>query len=55
VIRRWGVSYRVLSSGGANLVTWQRAGQLCVVSGRGVSARTLLGLASWGSGPRHSA
>ena len=54
VIRRWGVSYRMLSSGGATVVTWQRAGHLCVVSGRGVSAHTLLNLASWGS-ERHSA
>jgi hypothetical protein len=55
VIRRWGVSYRVLSHDGAIVVTWQRAGHLCVVSGRGVSARTLLSLASWGSERRHSA
>ena len=50
VVRRWGVSYRVLGQEGATVVTWQRSGHLCVVSGRGVSARTLLSLASWGSG-----
>jgi anti-sigma factor RsiW len=55
VIKRWGVSYRVLSQDGATVVSWQRAGHLCVVSGRGVNARTLLGLASWGSERRHSA
>jgi hypothetical protein len=49
VVRRWGVSYRVLTHGGASVVTWQRGGHLCVVSGRDVSAHTLLGLASWGS------
>jgi hypothetical protein len=49
VIRRWGVSYRVLSHDGATVVTWQRGGHLCVVSGHNVSARTLLNLASWGS------
>jgi hypothetical protein len=49
VVRRWGVEYRVLSHDGATVVTWQRAGHLCVVGGRGVSAHTLLGLASWGS------
>jgi hypothetical protein len=49
VIRRWGVPYRVLGQSGATVVTWQRAGHLCVVSGRGVSARALLSLASWGS------
>ena len=55
VIRRWGVSYRVLSQDGATVVAWQRGGHLCVVSGRGVSAQTLLGLASWGSERSHSA
>jgi len=30
-------------------VTWRRGGHLCVVAGRGVSAHTLIGLASWGS------
>jgi hypothetical protein len=49
VVSRWGVEYRVLSHDGATVVTWQRAGHLCVVGGRGVSAHTLLGLASWGS------
>jgi hypothetical protein len=55
VVRRWGVEYRVLSHDGATVVTWQRAGHLCVVGGRGVSAHTLLGLASWGSARGHSA
>jgi hypothetical protein len=49
VIRRWGVTYRLLSHDGATVVTWQRSGHLCVVAGREVSARTLLSLASWGS------
>jgi hypothetical protein len=49
VIRRWGVPYRLLSYDGATVVTWQRGGHLCVVSGREVSVRTLLSLASWGS------
>jgi hypothetical protein len=49
VVRSWGVPYRVLTQGDATVVTWQRGGHLCVVSGRGVSARTLLSLASWGS------
>jgi hypothetical protein len=53
LIRRWGVSYRVLGHDGATVVTWQRGGHLCVVSGQGVSARTLLHLASW-SGERTS-
>jgi hypothetical protein len=44
---RGGVSYRLLSENGAAVVTWLRDGHLCVVSGRGVSSATLLGLASW--------
>jgi hypothetical protein len=55
VVRRWGVQYRVLSHDGATVVTWQRAGHLCVVGGRGVSASTLLGLASWDTERRQSA
>jgi hypothetical protein len=55
LVRHWGVSYRVLGDGGATVVAWQRDGHLCVVSGRGVSARTLLSLASWGGERRHSA
>jgi hypothetical protein len=44
---RAGVSYRLLTENGAAVVTWLRDGHLCVVSGRGVSSATLLGLASW--------
>jgi hypothetical protein len=44
---RTGTSYRLLSSSGARVVVWQRDGRLCVLSGRGVSAATLLALASW--------
>jgi hypothetical protein len=54
VVRRWGVPYRVLSHDGAVVVTWRRAGHLCVVSGRGVSAQTLLSLASWDSDRQRS-
>jgi hypothetical protein len=46
VVWRSGVSYRLLTEDGATVVTWQRGGQLCVVSGRAMSARTLLSLAS---------
>jgi hypothetical protein len=48
VVPRWGVDYRVFESDGATVVTWQRAGHLCVMAGRGVGARTLVNLASWG-------
>ncbi len=55
VVHRWGVSYRVLQQGDATIVTWQRNGHLCVMAGRGVSARTLVNLASWGSEKSHIA
>ncbi|MGH2913116.1 MAG: hypothetical protein ACRDJ3_11650 [Solirubrobacteraceae bacterium] len=48
-ITHWGVSYRVLTHKGATVVTWQRDGHLCVMAGRGVSAHTLVSLASWGT------
>lgn len=55
VVRHWGVSYRVLGQDGATVVTWQRDGHLCVIAGRGVSTRTLVNLASWGSEKSHAA
>jgi hypothetical protein len=47
VALRDGTPYRLLSEGASQVVTWQRDGHLCVVSGRGVSAATMLRLASW--------
>jgi hypothetical protein len=44
---RGGVPYRLFVQNGKPLVTWLRDGHMCVVSGRGVSADTLLSLASW--------
>jgi hypothetical protein len=55
VVWRWGVPYRLLAHDGATVVTWEREGHLCVVSGRGVSAKTLLSLASWESDRSSSA
>lgn len=55
VVRRWGVSYRLFAQDGATIVTWRRDGHLCVMAGRGVSARTLVSLASWGSEKSHAA
>jgi hypothetical protein len=55
IVRRWGVSYRLGSQDGANVIVWRRGGQLCVMAGRGVSPRTLLALASWGSERGHAA
>lgn len=45
------IPYHVISEQGATVVTWPRSGHLCVVSGRGVDAGTLLRLAGW-SGER---
>jgi hypothetical protein len=55
VVSHWGVRYRVLSQDGATVVAWQRNGHLCVIAGRGVSAHTLLSLASWGGERSHNA
>jgi len=55
VVRRWGVSYRLSSQDGANVIVWRRGGHLCVMAGRGVSPHTLLSLASWGSEHAHAA
>ena len=55
VVRRWGVSYRLLTHDGATVITWQRGGHLCVMAGHGVSAQTLLNLASWGGEKSHAA
>jgi hypothetical protein len=44
---RGGHSYRLHTTQGTAVVTWLRGGRLCVLSGRGVDAPTLLRLASW--------
>jgi hypothetical protein len=46
---RANVPYRLLNVDGNSVVSWQRSGHLCVLSGRGVDAATLLHLASWGT------
>jgi hypothetical protein len=55
IVSRWGVSYRLSSQDGANVIVWRRGGHLCVMAGRGVSQRTLLNLASWDSEHSHAA
>jgi hypothetical protein len=45
-----GVAYRLRQVHGVPVVTWQRNGRLCVLSGRGVNGATLVRLASWGEG-----
>jgi hypothetical protein len=42
-----GSAYRLQQVGAVPVVTWQRDGRLCVLSGRGVSGATLVRLASW--------
>jgi hypothetical protein len=44
---RSGTPYLLLRENGAPAVVWQRDGRMCVLSGRGVNATTLLHLASW--------
>lgn len=48
VVWHRGVPYRLQQVGGVPVVTWQRHGRLCVLSGRGVGVATLVRLASWG-------
>jgi hypothetical protein len=45
--RREGTPLRHLSRDGRTIVTWERRGQTCVLSGADVSAATLLDLAAW--------
>jgi hypothetical protein len=47
VRERDGTPYRFISEDGASVVTWLRAGHLCVVAGHGVSQAALMALASW--------
>jgi hypothetical protein len=47
VATRGTIPYRTFSENGAQSISWLRDGHLCVVSGRGVGAATLLKLASW--------
>ncbi len=46
---RWrgGTAFHLTSVNGVEVITWVRAGHLCVMSGRGVDGATLLALASW--------
>ncbi len=42
-----GTRFDVLHPGNATLITWRRAGHTCILIANGVSAKTLLTLASW--------
>jgi hypothetical protein len=46
VVSRAGHSYRVLSVGGADVVTWERHGKTCILASRDVSADVMVRLAS---------
>src|SRR3981081_2706843 len=43
-----GNPYRLFAGPGTQTVAWLRQGRLCVLSGRGVDAATLIRLAGWG-------
>ncbi|MGA9876702.1 MAG: hypothetical protein WBQ21_12935 [Solirubrobacteraceae bacterium] len=42
-----GISFRVLTSEGATVVTWRQAGHTCILVARGVPSSTLVHLAAW--------
>ncbi|HEY5262308.1 MAG TPA: hypothetical protein VIJ33_09360, partial [Solirubrobacteraceae bacterium] len=41
------VSFHILTSEGATVVTWRRAGHTCILVARGVPSSTLMHLAAW--------
>jgi hypothetical protein len=51
-VRRGGTELRELDVRGRSVVTWQREGHTCVLSGARVDPRLLLALASWRAGGR---
>jgi hypothetical protein len=46
-VQRHGVSFHVLSHANPTIVTWREAGHTCILTARGVSAGTLMRLATW--------
>lgn len=44
---RNGTAYHLSTVGGAQVVTWERNGHLCVIAGRDVPSHALVKLASW--------
>ncbi len=47
VITDRGIAFHLLSTHGATVLTWRRAGHTCVLAARGVSGATLVHLAAW--------
>ncbi len=45
--QRGGVSFHILSPSNPTIVTWREAGHTCILTARGVSAGTLMRLATW--------
>ncbi|MDX6689791.1 MAG: hypothetical protein QOG15_1248, partial [Solirubrobacteraceae bacterium] len=46
-----GTRFALLREGGANVVTWRRAGRTCVLASRSASHGWLMRVASWGARP----
>ncbi|HEV3321058.1 MAG TPA: hypothetical protein VG147_02570 [Solirubrobacteraceae bacterium] len=46
-VQRHGVSFHVLRHANPTIVTWREAGHTCILTARGVSAGTLMRLATW--------
>ena len=46
-VERHGVSFHILSRANPTIVTWREAGHTCILTARGVSAGTLMRLATW--------
>jgi hypothetical protein len=46
-VQRHGVSFHVVSRANPTVVTWREAGHTCILTARGVSAGTLMRLATW--------
>lgn len=47
-VRVHGMGFHVVSHANPTVVTWREAGRTCVLTARGVSARTLMRLGAWG-------
>lgn len=46
-VKRGGVEFRLFRDGGRNVVTWERGGHTCVLSGADVRPAELVALADW--------
>ncbi len=46
-VQRHGVSFHVLHRASPTIITWREAGHTCILTARGISAATLMRLATW--------